>query len=461
MNLTTRDFLKISGSAALAGATQCSFGASKKPNYGGRKVRLAAIGTGGQARGDLTNFLNSGLAEIVCAADVYEGSLGWLRKRQPNCKFYKDYRTMLKECAGQFDAVSIVVPDFSHCVAFLEALKYKVPVFCEKPLGHTFVETVAMMREAKKAGIITHVGMQGNSWPGTQDLREWCESGELGQAEEAHIYCNAVRFFYCEPPNFINEHPAIPAGLDWELWQGPLATRRPYFKNIAPGGRWRCWYPYGEGCFTDWVCHILGPLVTALDLDLPTAVTVDAPGFDPAKTPYSFPLNPRYRLEFPAKGSRKAFTAYWYDVNRTAPRPPALEPDQKFDPLKEGWAGAWLKCEKETVMYGSHGASGVRIVPQVRMKAFKRPAKKYPRVGNHYAEFLRAVLENRPTNTPFELGGKISLMGILGTVATRFPGKRLEFDSKAMRFTNCEAANKLLRPDWSADAWTTYGAALD
>lgn len=458
MNLTKRDFLRMTGGAALAGAVAPCLAAKGAP-HGGRKVRIAAIGTGGQADGDLHAFLRTGMAEIVCAADVYAPAMDWLKKEQPNAKLYSDYRKMLADFAGKFDAVTIVVPDHSHCVAFLEAVKHKVPVFCEKPLGHTFAETVAMMREAKKAGIITHVGMQGNSFPSTQTLREWVESGELGQAQEAHLYCNSVAYFYCEPPSFMDEHPEVPAGLDWDLWQGP-AVRRPYFRGVAPGGRWRCWYPYGEGCLTDWVCHILGPLVTALDLDLPTAVTVDAPEFDLAKTPHSFPLNPRYKFEFPAKGQRAAFTAYWYDVKRTAPRPPALEADQAFEPLKHGWSGAWLKCEKETIMYGSHGASSVRIVPQERMRAFKRPPQKYPRVRNHYAEFLQAVLEKRPANTPFELAGKVSLMGLLGTAATRFPGKRLEFDAAKMRFSNCDAANALLKPEWTKEAMETYGAAL-
>ena len=458
MNLTKRDFLKMTGGAALAGAAAPCLAAKGAP-YAKRKVRIAAIGTGGQANGDLHAFLRTGMAEIVCAADVYAPAMDWLRREQPNAKLYKDYRVMLADFAGRFDAVTVVVPDHSHCVAFLEAAKYKVPVFCEKPLGHTFAETAAMMRKAKETGIITHVGMQGNSFPGTQILREWMESGELGQAREAHLYCNSVRFFYCDPPEFFNTHVPEPEGLDWDLWQGP-ALRRPYFRGVAPGGRWRNWYPYGEGCLTDWVCHILGPLVTALDLDLPTAVTVDAPGFDPAKTPHSFPVNPRYKFEFPANGGRAAFTTYWYDVNRTAPRPPALEAGQEFDPLRHGWSGAWVRCDKETLMYGSHGASGVRIVPQARMRAFKRPPQKYPRVRNHHAEFLRAVLENRPANTPFELAGKISLMGLLGTAATRFPGKRLEFDAAKMRFANCEAANALLKPEWTKEAMEAYGAAL-
>ena len=460
-NMTKRDFIKLGGAAAFAAGASFPALAAKPAPYNGPKVRIAAIGTGGMARGDLLNFLGSGKAEVVCAADVYAPAMDWLKKRQPKARFYADYRKMLAECAGTFDAVTITVPDHHHCVAFLEALKYKVPVFCQKPLGHTFAETLAMMRKAKEAGIITHVGMQGNSSPQTPLLREWYESGELGQPEEAHLYCNSVAYFYRDPPEFINTVQPVPNGLDWELWQGPVRERRAFFKGAGPGGHWRNWFPYGEGCLTDWVCHILGPLVTALDLDMPTAVTVDEPGFDPVKTPHSFPFGPHYKFEFPAKGGRKAFTVNWYDVNRTAPRPPALEAAKEFDPRKHGHSGAWVKFEKETIMYGSHGAGGLCIVPQERMRAFKRPPQKYRRIrGGHHAEFLNAILENRPTNTPFELGGKISLMGLMGTIATRFPGQRLAFDSKSMRFTNCDAANKLLMPDWSAEAFATYGDAL-
>ena len=82
------------------------------------------------------------------------------------------------------------------------------------------------------------------------------------------------------------------------------------------------------------------------------------------------------------------------------------------------------------------------------------------RYKNHWAEFLQAVQQKRPANTPFELAGKVSLMGLIGTVATRFPGTRLEFDSQKMRFSNCEAANKLLKPEWSAEALATYGAFI-
>ena len=60
MNLTKRDFLRMTGGAALAGAAVPCLAAKGAP-YGGRKVRIAAIGTGGQASADLHAFLLHGI----------------------------------------------------------------------------------------------------------------------------------------------------------------------------------------------------------------------------------------------------------------------------------------------------------------------------------------------------------------------------------------------------------------
>ncbi len=452
MNLNRRSFLLGSSAAALVPP---AFAAAAP------KVRIAAIGTGGRGHTDLHSFLRSGLCEIVCAADVYAPALEWVKREQPQAKLFTDYRVMLRACAGEYDAVSIMTPDHLHCVMFLEAAKYNVPVYCAKPLAHTMAETLAMMRVAREKKLITQVSHHGNSEPGTPLFREWYESGLLGQAQEVHLYCNGCNHYYSANPDNINHPQAVPEGLDWELWQGP-AKRRSYFKTLIPRGDWRSWAPYGEGCVGDWCAHLMGPFMTNLDLDLPYAVTVDAPGWDPKAAPYSFPQNPHYTFEYAAKGARGPFTIHWYDVKRKAQRPAALEANQRFDTVRDGWAGGWVKCEKETLMFGATGLSGLRVIPHARMKEFKKnlPPRKYPRIKDHWAEFLLAVQQKRPANTPFELGGKVTLMGLMGTIATRFPGRRLTFDEKTMRFTNCPEANALLRPDWTDEALATWGAEL-
>ena len=83
------------------------------------------------------------------------------------------------------------------------------------------------------------------------------------------------------------------------------------------------------------------------------------------------------------------------------------------------------------------------------MQAFKRPERTIPRVsGGNCKDWLNAVRAGKHTNcAPFSYGGRLSEIGLLGTIAMRFPGKRLTYDEKAMRFTNNEDANKYLQPE--------------
>ncbi len=50
--------------------------------------------------------------------------------------------------------------------------------------------------------------------------------------------------------------------------------------------------------------------------------------------------------------------------------------------------------------------------------------------------------------SPFEYGGALTEVGLLGMIAIQRSGVRLEWDAKAMKFTNDEAANKLVDPPY-------------
>ena len=60
MNITTRDFLKLSTASAFAGAGWCGQAAAKAP-----KVRLAAIGTGGRGHTDLGPVATSNYCAFI------------------------------------------------------------------------------------------------------------------------------------------------------------------------------------------------------------------------------------------------------------------------------------------------------------------------------------------------------------------------------------------------------------
>ena len=407
-----------------------------------RKIKLAAIGTGGQARRDIEQMMGE---EFVAFCDVNEESLKWVREKCPGAKFYKDFRTMLAEVHGQIDAVMVAPPDHIHHAAVMEVMKYSKHVFCEKPLAHAVAEGREMMAVAKEKGLITQLGNQGHSEEGVRLMKEWVAAGAIGKPKELHAWCYDFPQFYYRDLGLLEQKPDVPASLDWDLWQGPL-PKRAYLPNCVPE-QWRGWMPYGNGVFADWVCHVLDGTFWALDLNMPVAMTAEVDqGYDPKRDAMIYPKGCRVSMEFVLKDGAP-FKIVWYDGNMKVPRPADLEQDRDFNIGRN--TGAYLVGDNGTLLHGSHGASGIRILPESKMQAFKRPEKTIPRVsGGNCKDWLNAVRAGKHTNcAPFSYGGRLSEIGLLGTIAMRFHGKRLTYDEKAMRFTNNDEANKFLQPE--------------
>ena len=49
------------------------------------------------------------------------------------------------------------------------------------------------------------------------------------------------------------------------------------------------------------------------------------------------------------------------------------------------------------------------------------------------------------TTSPFSYGSPLTEALLLGVVANRFPGQRLEWDAKNLKVTNLDEANALIR----------------
>lgn len=443
-----RDFIKASAAATFgfqfipravlgqAGTTPPS-----------RKINLAAIGCGGQAGSDLKNMEGE---NVVALCDVDDKRGAEMFGKYPAAKRYKDYRVMLDEMADQIDAVLVGTPDHTHAPAAMAVMRRGKHVFCEKPLAHSVGELRALRREAAKRQLITQVGNQGHSSETIRLFREFVADGAIGQVTEVHCGCDAFPQTYCQIPNLVKvktERPDVPKELDWDLWLGP-AQPRPYHPAYAPWN-WRGWLPFGGGCLGDWVCHVVDPTFWALDLDMPESIQAEVDDYNPETQGDTYPPGTQITFQFPAKGGRGPLKLVWYDGKRRIPRPAELEAGKDVV-----GTGAVVVGDRGKIMHGSHGAGSVRLIPEAAMQAYKRPEKTLPRVkGGHYRDWLDAIREERQSSSPFEYGGRLSEVGLLGLIAIRFPGLKLQYDEKAVRFTNSEDANKLLnpphRPGWA------------
>ncbi len=100
----------------------------------------------------------------------------------------------------------------------------------------------------------------------------------------------------------------------------------------------------------------------------------------------------------------------------------------------------------------SHGAGGVRIIPDARMKEYQRPKKSIARVKNHAHDWLDAIRNGTKAASDFSYGAPLTQIAMLGVIAIKMRGVKLHWDAQQMRFTNSPEANLLVQPAYR-DGW--------
>ncbi|HEX2972877.1 MAG TPA: Gfo/Idh/MocA family oxidoreductase, partial [Tepidisphaeraceae bacterium] len=324
----------------------------------------------------------------------------------------------------------------------INAMKRGKHVYCEKPLAHSIYEVRQMMKAAQENNVVTQMGNQGHSFETIRMFCEWIHDGAIGNVHTIHAGCNSPNSALGQLSKLGEKH-AVPAEVDWNLWLGP-AQFRPYNPMYMPG-RWRAWMPFGTGTLGDWTCHVVDPVFWALDLGAPTTIQAEAEDYDPKRHADTFPRRTKVKYQFPAKGNRGPITMYWYSGYDTLPRPENLEPDRKVTDI-----GAIVLGDKGSIMYGSHGAGGLRIFPETQMKAYKQPPKTLPRVKSHHQDWVNAIRNGTRSGSDFSYGGPLTEIALLGIIATRMLGQELKWDGQSIRFTNNEQANRFVKPVFRA-----------
>jgi predicted dehydrogenase len=86
------------------------------------------------------------------------------------CAAYNDYRELLEK--EDVDAVMIATPDHSHAAITMPALKRGKHVYCEKPLTHSVYEARQVTEAARRAGVATQLGNQGQADESARRVQE-------------------------------------------------------------------------------------------------------------------------------------------------------------------------------------------------------------------------------------------------------------------------------------------------
>jgi len=353
------------------------------------------------------------------------------------CSAYADYRELLDK-EKDLDGVYIATPDHWHATISIAAMRKKKAVLCQKPMAHSIGEARRMAAVARETKVATGLPVNNPSTENTKLIASWIADGAIGPVREVHNWSS--RPYWPQGVDRPRDVQPVPDGLDWDMWLGP-APERPFHHAYLPFV-WRGWYDFGCGSFGDMGCYSFAGVFKILDLAPPLVVEASSSeSFDE-----TYPKSSIVHLDFPAKSGRGPVRMSWYDgfLKPTRPAGLAAADAKRF---AHGEEGIMYVGDKGLILAGFNGDQP-KVYPE--SKKYTAPP---PRRGGGGGEggpaidqWLAAIKGGPASLTSFEAQSPVTEAFLLGCIAQRLPGERLEWDTAACRITSSEKANRYLDP---------------
>lgn len=307
-----------------------------------------------------------------------------------------------------------------------------VHCYCQKPLTYSVYEARRMAEVAAEKKLVTQMGTETQSSVKQLRVKELVQSGALGQVTEVHVWTD--RPIWLQGAERPKAEDPVPANLDWDLWLGP-AESRPYAEGRYHPAQWRRWWAFGTGTLGDMACHYMDLPYWALKLRHPTSCEAEGPDVH-AET---CPLGLVVRYEYPEREGLPPLKLTWYDGDRI----PKEVAGQRVPGSGVMFVGSEGKMFADYTTY--------RLFPTDKYASYQPPAQTIPPSIGHHAEWIKACKDGSPTTCNFDYSGALTEAVLLGTVAYR-TGKKLQWDAKTLKATNCPEAdaliNKVYRAGW-------------
>jgi predicted dehydrogenase len=413
------------------------------------RLNLAGIGVGGMGGGDIATFAKLG-CNIVALCDVDEVRAAGSFNAHPKARRYKDFREMLDKEAKHIDAVSVGTPDHVHAVAAMAAIRAGKHVYVQKPLTHTLYECRELTKAARAAKVATSMGNQGHASEGSRLTNEWIGAGIIGEVREVHVWSDRAGRLWKQGIGRPIDTPATPKTLDWGLWLGPVPAR-PYHPVYAPVG-WRGWWDFGTGALGDMGCHIIDHPVWALHLGAPTSVearaTIEGTQLDGNKVNFeTYPIAAIITYQFPERGKLPPVTMTWYDGGLMPPTPAEMPAGHRLPTNGVLYVGS-----KGKMFHGSHGGMP-QLLPSTLLEDARAVPKTMERSPGHYEEWVLACKGGKRPAANFDYSGPMTETVLLGVLALRSPGTRLEWDSDNLKVKNAPELSRFTHIEYRK-GWT-------
>ncbi|MGD0897082.1 MAG: Gfo/Idh/MocA family oxidoreductase [Thermoguttaceae bacterium] len=212
-------------------------------------------------------------AQLIAVCDP------WKNRREKiaaarKCDAYADHRDALAR--KDIDAIVIATPDHWHVPMAIAAAKAGKDVFCEKALGVSIAEDLAIRDAFKRLGRVFQYGPQRRTSGNFRLACELVRNKRIGEVREIEVI--APTFGACAPK--VATPAATPEDLAYDIWLGP-APEAPYVPGRCQARGWYCIYDYCIGWISAWGSHILSIVQWGFDTHRAGAIEVEGTGTIP------------------------------------------------------------------------------------------------------------------------------------------------------------------------------------
>jgi predicted dehydrogenase len=354
------------------------------------RVHFAVIGLNSRAYAHLSSLkANQDSSRVTHVCDVESNILAKFAGKANEALGYtpatdRDFRKVLE--AKDVDAITIATPDHWHAPMAILGLQAGKHVYVEKPCSYNPNEGEMLIAARDKSKHLAQMGSQQRSSPHTIKIVKDIHDGRIGTAYQADTwYVNKRGSIGVGKP------AAVPATLDWDLWQGP-APRKPYHDNYQPYN-WHWFKHWGTGETLNNGTHEVDVARWALGVGLPNSIQ--------------------------ASGGRYSYTDDWqfYDT---------LSVNFKYDDKLLTWSG---RCCNPMKLYDRErgvlviGTKGSVIVDRDGYEVYDAAGKKTDEfkvtkakttssdtagidsmTDLHFANFIAGIQKGEKLNQPVESG---------------------------------------------------------
>lgn len=418
------------------------------------KIRMGFIGIGNRGSQLLNLFMKNDNCEIAALCDIYEPytlrdrnkvdsryletrpgqipKMGEQFAKPP--KIYKDFRDLLAD--KDIDAVCIATPDHWHAKQTIDAIKAGKDVYVEKPLTQTIFEGRKMVEAQAASSQVVAVGLNRRGSVVYQKLAKDIQAGKIGKvtvaraARISNMFPNGIGKLQAEQP---------PKDLNWDMWLGPRAAR-PYQYNIAPY-MFRWWSDYSSQ-MGNWGVHYMDVIRWMLGETAPSVISANGGKYvldhdgdipDTMQVCFEFASGTMINFSIFEANSGDLFPYGELELSGTKGNLYSNEKGYKIVPAKRGQFQDWEN--------------------QIKEEEFKNPNQNLDDGSSADStsvlirNFLECVKSRQSPLCTLEDGHRSTSFAHLANIALATK-ERLVWDATKERFTNSDAANKMLHYEY-------------